>query len=375
MDTRFKIRKKFAIISGIILFLILAGGFAFKPLLDYKYAVEMPCLYGKKDCTYVPEYKCPNDYATAEEYIRALVMWSKAQMVKNPQVSQEELLKMRGEELTAYGCENSKWLPSEAEDQSSDFYIAKQLAMAYAGDKINEGLKELEPLLNARLSAPVSFISGNFDESFLNWFFVNTYAMWDVPDTAINESNNSFTIIDSNQGDYSASIMASPYVEGWTVIGGKDEFNAILILAKNPKILFKSQKGPTSSSINIESENGLQHVWPIEFYDIDKDGVPEMWVRYNNARADGFSQELAVYKIQNNQLKLLKQFSGITEGIARKLSNGRVEVANGTGDSGHLGYDKYLLQTWEYKNGDFVKISEKTIPHVLLSKDWTEYYK
>ena len=307
---------------------------------------------------------------------RGFINWKMVErMDKNPQATSEQLLEKRGAELIDFGCENSKWWPSKVEDQSSDFYIAKRLAMAYAGDKINEGLKELEPLLSTRGLAPVSFISGNFDENFLNWFFVGTYAMWNVSDTAINELNNSFTIIDSNQGDYSAFIVASPYVEGWAVIGGKDEFNGILILGKNPKILFKNQKESTSFSIDINSENGLQYVWPIEFYDIDKDGVPEIWIRYNNAWADGFSQELSVYKIQNNQLKFLKQFSGTAEGLARRLSNGRVEVANGFGESGHLGFDKYKLQTWEYKNGDFVKISEKTIPHVLLGKDWIEYYK
>lgn len=114
MDTRFKIRKKFAIISGIILFLILAGGFAFKPLLDYKYAIDMPCLYGKKDCThegkYEWQYKCPNDYATAEEYAKAAVLWLRTEMDKNPQADEEELLEKRVTELKAHECEPSKWL-------------------------------------------------------------------------------------------------------------------------------------------------------------------------------------------------------------------------------------------------------------------------
>lgn len=117
IDMKFKIRKRFAIISIIILFLILVGGFSFKPILDYKYAIEYPCLYGDKDCTYSEKFMCPNDYATAEEYIRALVLWSKTQMAENPQITQEELFEIRREELMAHNCENSKWWPVGTAEQ------------------------------------------------------------------------------------------------------------------------------------------------------------------------------------------------------------------------------------------------------------------
>ena len=104
------------------------------------------------------------------------------------------------------------------------------------------------------------------------------------------------------------------------------------------------------------------------------DGIPEIWLRYNKAWGTGFSQELLIYKITNNSLKLFKKFEGVAEGIARRLDDGKVEVAKGFGNTGHMVYEQPYFETWEYKDGNFEKVSEKYVPNMLWTDKWKEYY-
>ncbi len=86
---------------------------------------------------------------------------------------------------------------------------------------------------------------------------------------------------------------------------------------------------------------------------------------------------MAVYKIKDDsEIVLLKQFSGEAEGIASRLDGHKVEVGTGFTDKnvGHIGFDQTHLEIWEYKDGKFVKTSEKNIPHILWNKSWDEYY-
>ncbi|MFH1162158.1 MAG: hypothetical protein V1696_02690 [Candidatus Jorgensenbacteria bacterium] len=55
-------------------------------------------------------FKCPNDYATVEEYIDGTARWISEETDKNPDISEENILEMRTKELEAHGCERSKWL-------------------------------------------------------------------------------------------------------------------------------------------------------------------------------------------------------------------------------------------------------------------------
>lgn len=96
------------------------------------------------------------------------------------------------------------------------------------------------------------------------------------------------------------------------------------------------------------------------------------------AWTDGFSQRLDIYQIKDDkELILLKRFEGNAEGIARRLKNGFIEVGEGFTNkeaTGHQYYDQRHIQTFEYRNGDFIKISEKDVPHILWNTDWTKYY-
>jgi len=169
------------------------------------------------------------------------------------------------------------------------------------------------------------------------------------------------------------------------VIEGNDTKTAVLGLInyqQHPSIVVESHEKNMPNKLLEEkemdvAEHHIQHVWPLEFHDLNGDGRDELWVRYNEAWADGFSQSLAIYKIKENGLELVKKFEGEAEGIARRLPDGRIEVGTGFTDkeaTGHMGYDKHRLEIMEYKDGKFVKVSERDVPHILWSKGWEKYY-
>ena len=91
-----------------------------------------------------------------------------------------------------------------------------------------------------------------------------------------------------------------------------------------------------------------------------------------------FRSILEIYRIQNdNELVLLKRFRSGDEGFARRLADGSVEL--GAAFDSHktksrLNDDKHHLETWQYENGEFKKISEKDIPLLFKSGDWKKYF-
>ena len=111
-------------------------------------------------------------------------------------------------------------------------------------------------------------------------------------------------------------------------------------------------------------------IWPVEFYDLDKDGIPEIWVRLNLLAAVDYLQVLKVYKIKNGAVKLFKEFQGAS-GMAKRIGGNRVEVVNWAVSDrpgiAHLNFDLYQIEIWEYKNGEFVKVSEKRVPRQEIS--------
>ena len=74
---------------------------------------------------------------------------------------------------------------------------------------------------------------------------------------------------------------------------------------------------------------------------------------------------------------LFRKFTGDSEGIARRLDGNKIEVGYGFTDkeaTGHMGYDQHHIEVWEYKDGDFLKVSEKNVPHILWTNEWQKYY-
>lgn len=271
-------------------------------------------------------------------------------------------------------------------EEDADFYLARYMGVSLLDKESKKDITDLYPLFNAyKVSKPTAFISGRYSADFIDWFIYSSIAQWGGDDDEdIDPKTHSFVIVSSETNEYFATVIGSPYLEGWSIIKDKNTKTAVLALINHKQkpyiVVGEHEKGiPKKFFEKTEFDLGelhLQHVWPPEFHDIDKDGKDELWVRYNKAWADGFSQELAIYKIKDNGLELIKKFEGEAEGIARRLEGNKVEVGRGFTDKnvGHLGFDQHHLEIWEYKNGRFVKISERNVPHILWSDEWQKYY-
>lgn len=235
-------------------------------------------------------------------------------------------------------------------EQDADFYLARYIGASFLDKESEKNITDLYPLFNSyKVSKPTAFISGKYSEDFISWFTLSSHAQWGRDDDDdLDPETHSFGIVTSESNDYIATVIGSPYLEGWSIIKDKDSRLAVLTLidySQNPYIVvIKHKKGVPEKMFKEMylglAEKHIQSVWPPEFYDLDGDGKDELWVRYNKAWADGFSQELAIYKIKDSELELFKKFEGLAEGIARRLDGNKIQVGQGFSDKnvGHLGF-------------------------------------
>ena len=271
----------------------------------------------------------------------------------------------------------------------ADFYATRYLT--FCGTASKDGCSEaaLQAFLKERQLAPQGFIRADWDPGFLDWFERASRELWNIEDNRVRERFRSFEVARSlYEEKYFVTIAAYPELELWHVTKNVTISKPLLLTMgsyRDRPILFfgKILKGQTSfqgNSLFLNTQKRtLHYVWKPEFVDLDQDHEPEVWVRYNIAWGNGFSQILEVYKIKDErELVLLKRFQGAPDGIARRLPDGRVEVASrlstpGAGISAMD--DKHHLETWEYSAGEFKKVSEKDIPFILDTPQWAEYYQ
>lgn len=277
---------------------------------------------------------------------------------------------------------NAEDATTKGDISQSDFWLARYMGLTVFNEETKHGYQDLIPLFKKREDLkPTAFISGKYDDSFIEFYARGSCSMWNAPDEGIDKEKREFVIQSYADDHYFVEITASPRLENWSIMK-KPVVIAIIPLGKNPVIHSgKLDNGKTAKHFkdipfDVE-ESFIHYVWQPEMQDLDGDGTPEVWIRYIKAWADGFSQELAIYKIKDDsELVLIKQFSGEAEGIARRLDGNKVEVGTGFTEKnvGHMGFDQTQLETWEYKDGKFAKTSEKVVPHILWSKGWEQYY-
>jgi len=266
--------------------------------------------------------------------------------------------------------------------EQSDFWMARYMGLTAMAENTSKGYPDLIPLFKKREDLkPTAFISGKYDDSFIEFYARGTCSMWGAPDEAVDQEKREFIVQSYSDDHYYVEITASPRLENWSIL---KQPVVVAVIPLGIKPVIHSGKLENGKAIKHFKEmpfdigeSFVHYVWAPEMHDLDGDGIPEIWIRYIKAWADGFSQELAIYKIKDDgELALMKQFSGEAEGIARRMDGNKVEVGTGFSNEsvGHLGFEKTHLETWEYKDGAFVKTSEKDVPHILWTKDWEKYY-
>lgn len=54
-------------------------------------------------------FRCPNDYATVEEYVTGVTEWARGELIHSPTMTKEELLSERERLFHERVCEPSRW--------------------------------------------------------------------------------------------------------------------------------------------------------------------------------------------------------------------------------------------------------------------------
>ena len=267
---------------------------------------------------------------------------------------------------------------------ASDYWLARYMGLTSFNKGTKRSFVDLFPLFGLRKDLKATaFISGYFNPDFIDFFFYGPQGMWGIQEEGIDEKKREFIVRSASNENFFVEVVMEPRIERWITIKENKNSVADLPLGHNAVIVAGTLKNgePVTffPKIKLDSEDhDVQFVWQSEFHDLDGDGIPEIWIRYNAAWADGFSQELAIYKIKDGkELVLFKRFSGEAEGIARRLEGKRVEVGHSFTNkeaTGHLLYDQHHIEIWEYRKNKFVKISERDVPNILWTPGWQDYY-
>jgi len=264
---------------------------------------------------------------------------------------------------------------ARSDRKTADFFAARYLGLCSHEKPEACPPEALEPFLKKRRLGPKAFIPGSWDPSFLDWFENSVRDRWGVAPERIREKARSFEITSGTyQGKYAVTVVAYPELELWHVL--KDGFaNRPMVLAMgafrdHPTVFFGKVLSGTSAQVSPTfldtQKRTLHYFWKPDFYDLDRDGTPEIWLRFNLAWGNGFSQVLEVYKIRTNgKLELLHHFQCGANGYARRLEDGSVEM----GGQMRPASETYHTETWQFESKDFKKTAEKDLP-IPKDQDW-----
>lgn len=270
----------------------------------------------------------------------------------------------------------------------SDFLAARYLGLCHRDETACDPL-EWESFVKERKWTPKAFVSSSWDPGFLEWFEKSIRDRWGVEAERVREKYRSFEIAqETYDKKYFVTAVAYPDLELWYTLE-KGIVAKPLVLAMGsakdrPTIYFgRTFKGAASmqfTPLTLRTQNRQLHYFyrPL-FRDIDSDGIPEVWLRYNLSWGNGFSQFLEVYRIKDDrELVFLHRFEGLEEGYARLLDDGRVETARGVsskGSSARADLDQSRVSLWRYQDGAFVQDAEdRTAPLAPLTPGWADIY-
>jgi hypothetical protein len=277
--------------------------------------------------------------------------------------------------------EQSQTAIEQKNSKDADFYLARYMGLLVT-EKTDKKFSDLYPLFEQYETLKVdAAINGNFDNDFINWYIFAGHSMWGAS-TTIRTSDGAMEVNNSSNGKVFVGVFGFPYLQKATIVGAGNtkEETIVLALIKKPFLVFGKveKENPVLNSIKeipLDMNSPVQYVFKPEFYDIDKDGSEEVFIRYNKTWTTGFSQVLDIYKIENDTLVKWERFEGLSEGIAKRQGD-TILIGEGSSDraKGHMEQNKTLFCTFEYKNNKWIQSNQSTVEHILCNKKWSKYY-
>ena len=209
-----------------------------------------------------------------------------------------------------------------------DYFISPYLAEEGMSKELYQKILDLYP--------PTSFISGYYSDEFLSNFQFESWMQWrDIGNNNIEHKVRMlpYEAIENNTNQYSV-IWAKPQIRTWSIIGGRENIQNIVVTGIKEVIITFGILNKDNNSFepcnSEEIEIEIQRFYKPRFVDVDFDGIKEIIFRYNISNADGYTQEMRIYKHGNTNnfcsATLFQSFKGIN-GYANFINN-NIEVAN-----------------------------------------------
>jgi len=271
-------------------------------------------------------------------------------------------------------------------ERDIDFYLARAMGLISNSSDLGEYWKEANALLKKAglgmsVEAPYAF-----SQSFTEYLLETPATLWGCPPDGVDKEGRRMCITLVSDGKIALNIIASPMLERWGLFGGTGKkFFADLpeCSTEEPPFIaytrLKDGKPSGKGDRQVLDLKGmaLMHLWPVDFFDLDGDGVNEVLIRCNAAAHNGFTQFLFIYKPSGDTLKLVGRLEGGNEGIARRVKGKVFEVGAGIspGKGDRKAPSEMRLDTIKYEGGKFTKVSQKNIPNPLKGEDWKKYYE
>lgn len=239
----------------------------------------------------------------------------------------------------------------------------------------------LTPLLDRLGVKPTAFLSGRFAPGFLDFFMEGSWSLWACDGAPKDPARGGILMAEFRFGSRFVAFWGTPMLEEYMLIGGPYALTRMLLApsAETRIVIGRyGNDGDPFSEAELTLDAGLiQFIVDAGLSDIDGDGSPDLFVRYNRLTASGFTQVLDVFSPDGDgSVTRRYRFEGEAEGYARNLGGGRVEVARGISaqGGGHLANDRERIEVWRFRDGRPVKESTRVAPHRLFHEGWEAYY-
>ena len=267
--------------------------------------------------------------------------------------------------------EKSQTYFSEGKSVEADFYLALYL-MEEADTQIGELFKKLDQ----RKIPSLYFIDGDYSHEFFWHFFGESLFQW-RSDGIDDRSHVIATAlgIDKDTNLY-AVVWGQPELTRWSIIQKDNNTGSYLLGYRMAHVVvghYSAEREPVPCDA-FKMDGVLTKVYEPKFFDLNGDGLPELLLRYNLAVADGYVQNLRIYKSSNGkdfcERKLIKEFSarnGFILHSGNRFKVGTQERGNET--ESWLGASTHQVKELYYDGETENILNMATVKNVLWETD------